>query len=39
LTAVGEKQLFQLGRLLRADLIDGENNNGLLPATYDPKYV
>jgi hypothetical protein len=38
LTAIGEKQLVQLGRLLRSHLID-DNNNGLLPATYDPKYV
>jgi hypothetical protein len=37
LTSIGEKQLFQLGRLLRSELID--ENHGLLPATYDPKYV
>jgi hypothetical protein len=40
LTAVGEKQLFQLGRHLRSKLITDDNNNsGLLPATYNPKYV
>ncbi|CAF3855915.1 unnamed protein product [Adineta steineri] len=40
LTAIGEKQLFQLGRLIRSELIDDDNsNNGLLPETYDPTYV
>jgi hypothetical protein len=39
LTAVGEKQLFQLGRFLRSELIHDRNNNGLLSETYDPKYV
>ncbi|CAF5222561.1 unnamed protein product, partial [Rotaria magnacalcarata] len=39
LTSVGERQLFQLGRRLRSELIDVRNNNGLLPKEYDPKYV
>ncbi|CAF3146830.1 unnamed protein product [Rotaria socialis] len=39
LTSVGEKQLFQLGRRLRSEVIDVRNNNGLIPKTYDPKYV
>ncbi|CAF0739599.1 unnamed protein product [Rotaria sordida] len=39
LTAIGEKQLFQLGRLLRSELIDDNNDKGLLPATYDSQYV
>ncbi len=39
LTSIGEKQLFQLGRLLRTELIDEKDNHGLLPTTYDPKYV
>ncbi|UJR33987.1 hypothetical protein I4U23_021402 [Adineta vaga] len=38
LTAVGEKQLFQLGKTIRSKLID-TTNNGLLSATYDPNYV
>jgi hypothetical protein len=36
---VGEKQLFELGKLLRLELINENNSNGLIPATYDPKYV
>ncbi|CAF3343575.1 unnamed protein product [Rotaria sp. Silwood1] len=40
LTAIGEEQLFQLGRLIRSELIDDSNNDQrLLPATYDSKYV
>ncbi|CAF4609040.1 unnamed protein product [Rotaria sp. Silwood1] len=40
LTAIGEEQLFQLGRLIRSELIDDSNNDKrLLPATYDSKYV
>ncbi|CAF2705962.1 unnamed protein product [Rotaria sp. Silwood2] len=40
LTAVGEKQLFELGRFIRSQLINDSNyDQGLLPATYDSKYV
>ncbi|CAF0756523.1 unnamed protein product [Adineta ricciae] len=39
LTAIGERQLFQLGKLIRSELIDPKENAGLIPATYDPQYV
>jgi len=36
---VGEKQLFELGKRLRLELIDENNSNGLISSTYDPNYV
>ncbi|CAF5044913.1 unnamed protein product, partial [Rotaria sp. Silwood1] len=39
LTAIGEKQLFNLGRRLQSELMDDGNNDGLIPNTYDPKIV
>jgi hypothetical protein len=38
LTAIGEKQLYQLGRLIRSEIIE-EDEKGLIPTTYDPKIV
>ena len=38
LTAIGQKQLYQLGRQLRSELIE-DAQQPLLPPTYDPKYV
>jgi len=38
LTAIGEKQLYQLGKLIQAEII-GEDGNGLIPTTYDPNIV
>jgi len=38
LTAIGEKQLHQLGRLIRSEIIK-EDENGLIPTTYDPNIV
>ena len=40
LTSLGEKQIFELGKLIRTGLIDeNEDNNGLIPSKYDPEYV
>ncbi len=38
LTAIGEKQLHQLGRLIRSEIIK-EDENGLIPTTYNPNIV
>jgi lysophosphatidic acid phosphatase type 6 len=39
LTAVGEKQLFNLGRRLQSELMGDGTNNGLISNTYDPKSI
>ena len=39
LTAVGEKQLFELGQLLQKELIDRQNGNGVISEKYDPGSV
>jgi hypothetical protein len=38
LTAIGEKQLYQLGKLIRSEIIE-EDENGLIPTVYDPNIV
>jgi hypothetical protein len=38
LTAIGEKQLYQLGRLIQSEIIK-EDDSGLIPTTYDPNIV
>ncbi|CAF4171953.1 unnamed protein product [Rotaria sordida] len=38
LTAIGEKQLYQLGKLIRSQIIK-QDNNGLIPNIYDPNIV
>lgn len=39
LTAVGEKQLYQLGQAIRPELIGDNDHDGILPSTYDPQLV
>jgi hypothetical protein len=38
LTAIGEKQLYELGKLIRSEIIK-EDKHGLLPTIYDPNHV
>ncbi|CAF4363016.1 unnamed protein product, partial [Adineta steineri] len=38
LTAVGEKQLYELGKIIRSELIK-EDDKGLIPPIYDPNFV
>ena len=38
LTAIGEKQLFKLGKLIRSQIIE-ENDSGIIPTIYDPTIV
>ncbi len=38
LTAIGEKQLYKLGKLIRSQIIE-ESDSGLIPTVYDPNIV
>lgn len=38
LTGIGERQLYQLGKSIRKEIIH-EDQNGLLPMAYDPNLV
>ncbi|CAF3711831.1 unnamed protein product [Rotaria sp. Silwood1] len=38
LTAIGEKQLYQLGKIIRSQIIK-EDNNEIIPNIYDPNIV